>query len=183
MTWKNSARKGNTLVMVLAILVVFGTVSISVSHLIEGQAFEVQMILAKSKVEYAAYAGLVHSNIELTEDVSRSVQSPMQFNYRRQFCVAWISQEGLRICDEAADPNVPCCEYEGKFCSKVNTKGTCLETNQWKASYDARYDSTTKSIISSGKINFEDLAPAEGILYTGNNFSFSATKEMGLAWE
>ena len=174
---------GNTLVMTLAIMLVFATLTIALSELIETQSIAIDMLVAKSKVEYAAYSGLIHTDTIITEDISKTVNSPLSFNYRRRFCVAWTSEEGFLRCDDQADPQRPCCvtNASGLGCLVGNSQGTCLETNQWIATYNARYDSLRQSIISSGSIEFQNLNPDTA--WAGNNISFSKTKEIPLDWE
>lgn len=176
-------QKGNTLVMTLAIMLVFATMSVALSQLIESQSLTIEMLIAQSKTEYAAYSGLVHADTIITEDISRVVQDPVKFKYRRRYCVAWISIEGFLRCDEQADPQLPCCvrDASGFGCQVGNSNGTCLETNQWNASYTAKYDSLRQTITSSGSIQFENLNPET--LWAGNILSFNKIKEMPLAWE
>ena len=141
------------------------------------------MLVAKSKVEYAAHSGLIHADTLITEDISKTVNSPVSFTYRRRFCVAWISQDGFLRCDDQADPQRPCCvtDASGLGCITGNNQGTCLETNQWVASYAARYDSMRQSIVSSGNIEFQNLNPDTA--WAGNKINFSKTKEIPLDWE
>ena len=175
--------RGNTLVMTLAIMLVFSTLTIALSELIENQSIVIDMLVAKSKVEYAAHSGLIHADTIITEDISKTVNSPINFTYRRRFCVAWISTEGFLRCDDQADPQRPCCvtDASGLGCLVGNSQGTCLETNQWTARYDARYDSLRQTIVSSGSIEFQNLN--QDTLWAGNNVSFTKTKEIPLDWE
>ena len=174
---------GNTLVMTLAIMLVFSTLTIALSELIETQSLAIDMLVAKSKVEYAAHSGLIHTDTIITEDISKTVNSPIVFTYRRKFCVAWISEEGFLRCDDKADPQRPCCvtDASGLGCLTGNSQGTCLETNQWIATYDARYDSLRQSIVSSGSIEFQNLN--QNTVWAGNKVSFTKTKEIPLDWE
>ena len=174
---------GNTLVMTLAIMLVFSTLTIALSELIETQSISIDMLVAKSKVEYAAHSGLIHADTLITEDISKTVNSPVNFTYRRRFCVAWISQDEILRCDDQADPQRPCCvtDASGLGCITGNNQGTCLETNQWVASYAARYDSMRQSIVSSGNIEFQNLNPDTA--WAGNKINFSKTKEIPLDWE
>ena len=176
-------RGGNTLVMTLAIMLVFSTLTIALSELIETQSIAIDMLIAKSKTEYAAHSGLIHTDTIITEDISTTVNNPISFNYRRRFCVAWISEEGFLRCDDQSEPQKPCCvtDASGLGCLVGNSQGTCLETNQWIATYTARYDSLRQSILSSGTIEFQNLNP--DTTWVGNNLSFTKTKEVPLDWE
>lgn len=174
---------GNTLVMTLALMLVFATLSVSLSQLIESQSLAVEMITAQSKTDYAAYSGLIHADTIITQDISTTIQDPLKFDYRKRYCVAWISVEGFLRCNEQASPSSPCCQRSnsGFGCQLGNDKGTCLENTQWSATYSARYDSLRKSIISSGSIQLQYLNPDTPS--SGNALSFGRTKEMLLDWE
>lgn len=169
--------------MTLAIMLVFSTLTIALAELIDTQSITIDMLVAQSKVEYAAHSGLIHTDTIITEDISKAVNTPINFKYRRRYCVAWISDESFLRCDSQANPQSPCCvtDASGLGCLVGNSQGTCLETNQWIATYNARYDSLRQSIISSGSIEFENLNLDTN--WAGNNISFTRTKEIPLDWE
>jgi len=175
-------KRANTMVMVLAIMVTFSTIAIGLSQLIQTMAVESQLLIAQSKVEYAAHSGLIHMNTLVVEDVGKSLSKGIDFVYQRRYCVAWVNREGKMVCDEAADPQDPCCRIVGLQCIG-NSRGVCTDNNRWVANYQAAYDSISQSITSSGYISFENLGAQEGLIYSGDRVNFTAVKEMDLAWE
>lgn len=150
-------QKGNTLVMVLALIVTFSTIAITLSDLISVQSQQVEFLLSRGKVRYITHSGLLHMEQELREDVSQTLSSALEFKFETEYCVAWISQNGIPVCDANALPTRPCCRFQGSICVEPNTQGRCKVPEFWVTKYKAVYDSTSKSIAATGCIGFLDI--------------------------
>ena len=150
-------QKGNTLVMVLALILTFSTISIALSELITVQSTQVDYLVNQSKARYITGSGLIHMEQELKEDVSQNLTSNIRFKFVDSYCVAWIMKGGVAVCDTEAAPTAPCCRFKGSACIEPNIKGVCQTPSFWTAEYSARYDSISKSIEATGCIGFLDV--------------------------
>ena len=177
--------KGNTLVMVLALIVVFSTLSIALSDLISIQSVQVEYLLFKSKVRYITHSGLLHMEQEITEDIGKTVSAPISFEYVGEYCVAWITKDGIPVCDTNAIPSKPCCEFRGSACVVGNTQGRCKTPGKWVASYKSLYDSTSKSITSTGCVVYVPSRNTNADCFNSdpNAIQFKGNQSMILAWE
>ncbi|PCJ18753.1 MAG: hypothetical protein COB02_09985 [Candidatus Cloacimonadota bacterium] len=182
----SKTNKGNILVMTLAIVVTFSTISIAINDLIVSQAKSIEYLVAQTQLEYVAHAGLIEAENKLTDDISRTLVLNKTFaTFKKKFCVAWttIPDSGELICNSAASPNQPCCTFtEFGQCDKTNIKGICESENYWQASYLATYDSLNKVIITSANIEFIEDIP-DDTNYTPFTIRFYQNKEMALSWE
>jgi hypothetical protein len=176
-------QKGNVMIMALALIVTFSTISMGLAEIVAMQSKQIEYMVAESKVEYIAHAGLVHCEAGIAEDVARVVKEPLTFKFEKEYCVAWTSFGGVRVCDISADPMSPCCEYSEGVCITGNRNGRCVEKNYWEATYTSRYDSLSKTISSSATINFYNKSLPDGVIYTGDDVTFTGGKEMTLSWE
>jgi hypothetical protein len=145
---------------------------------------QIEYIGAQVQAEYAAYAGLVHGNARLTEDISRTLTDDFEVldDYHRRYCVAWIDNTlGQMLCNTRAEPANPCCYEVDGNCIKPNQNGVCHSTHYWRTGYTASYDSMRKSITSSAVISFEP--DPDYALELENQVRFMANREMYLSWE
>ncbi|MCJ8347543.1 hypothetical protein MJH12_18545, partial [bacterium] len=114
LTFPNRSNKGNILVMTLAIVVTFSTLSIGINDLIVSQSKSIEFLIAQTQLEYISHSGLVEAENKLTDDVSRTLRNNTDFvKFYKKFCVSWISspESGELVCNAAADPTQPCCSY------------------------------------------------------------------------
>jgi hypothetical protein len=182
---KRNNRKGNTMVMALAIVVVFSTISIAFNELIVMQATETEYIGAQTQLEYAAYAGLVHGEVSLTEDLGTVLTdvNVTLADYRKQYCVAWGNAPGASppriICNPLARPNEPWCNKQKHI---GNQRGVCTYDTYWRSVYHSSYDSISKSIISSAAVYMMSI-DEDNPFSSMDNISFKMKKEMVLTWE
>jgi hypothetical protein len=173
------------MLMTLAIVVVFSTISISLNDLMIQQAMEVENIAAQTQIEYTAYSGLVHGEVKLTEDLSRSLTDPdgeSFIRYQNKYCAAWTTNpNGMVVCNQLVSNTDPCClEVEG-LCQIPNENGVCTSPNYWEGVYHVTYDSTNKSIQSSATLQFTNTLVEEG--FAGDDITLRANKELLLSWE
>ncbi|MBT3784910.1 hypothetical protein HOF92_08025 [bacterium] len=177
--------KGNTLVMVLALIVVFSTMSIALSDLITTQSVQVEYLLFQSKVRYISHSGLLHMEQEMTEDIDKTVSTPISFEYVGEYCVAWTIKDGIPVCDTNAIPSKPCCEFRGSACVVGNTQGRCKTPGKWVATYKSLYDSTSKSITSTGCVVYVPSRDTNADCFNSdpNAIQFKGNQSMILAWE
>ncbi len=201
---KEHSHKGSTLVVVLTLVVVFSMISIGLADLVDSQSLEVEFMVARSKLDYVAHAGLVHAETEVVVDTKTTVQNPISFDYVGQYCAAWVVRNGRPVCNSQAEPTNPCCESSGGFCKRPSEEGVCEEKGKWDAVYSAHYDPSSFSIFSSGLIVFIedreklkncniDLTTYESILENEGRIQscmgttgvklFKKTQVMNLDWE
>lgn len=170
--------------MALVLVLTFSIISISLNELSEAQSMQIEYIAARTQAEYAAYSGVVHGNIRMTEDISRDLTEGFVpfFNYYRRYCVAWAeNNQGQVLCNTKADPNNPCCYEKDGTCLSPSQQGVCQSRHYWRSEYLTHYDAMRKSIISSAVLSFEP--DADSASEFSDRVLFQSQREMSLSWE